>query len=229
MILLAVFSAFQLAHHVQSPADSARVADGRLVIEPLRVSFEIPPTWLLPYTGYVPEGCGTHPLLCNRIHVSRESIAELRNAIGEWDREYSKVVDSVLPFDATVAQLGAEGWSWGSSSFADLQVRAYVSDLPLDSIAARARTTGVKTANKTFPTGAAQESDTLGWRTQKIQWDAWYYDYGATAHVEFFSRRIGSRTLTLVFMYVGFDKATSDRAIILQSFRIHSHDTTGRT
>jgi len=209
VILLAVFSALQLAHHVQSPADSARVADGRLVIEPLRVSFEIPPTWLLPYTGYVPEGCG--------------------NAIGEWDREYSKVVDSVLPFDATVAQLGAEGWSWGSSSFADLQVRAYVSDLPLDSIAARARTTGVKTANKTFPTGAAQESDTLGWRTQKIQWDAWYYDYGATAHVEFFSRRIGSRTLTLVFMYVGFDKATSDRAIILQSFRIHSHDTTGRT
>src|SRR3982751_1666028 len=115
MILLAVFCALQVAHHAQSRPDSARVADGRLVIEPLGVSFQIPPTWLLPYTGYVPKSCGAHPLLCNRIHVSRESIAELRNAVGEWDREYSKVLDSVLPFGATVAQLGAEGWSWGSS------------------------------------------------------------------------------------------------------------------
>ena len=222
MAFIALLVALTIARPDPVPSDSARIADGRLFIEPLGASFEIPPAWLEPPPkGYGPgEDCNTHSALASRTHVSRESIPKLANATGPWDREFSNVVDSVLPFASTVAQLGAEGWGAESKCYGDLQVRVYVSELAIDSIARRVRTRGQEIANKFFPTKAL-ESDSVGWRIQKLEWDAIYGDYGASTYVEFLSRCVGRKTLTLVLMYSYGRKPELDRALILNSFREH--------
>jgi hypothetical protein len=222
--LLALIIALSVTRPNPTPSDSARIANGRLIIEPLGSSFEIPPTWLEPQPkGYgAGQDCETHSPLSSRTHISRESLQQLSNATGPWDKEFSNVVDSVLPFASTVAQVGAEGWGAESKCFGDLQVRVYVSELAVDSIARQVRTRGQQTANRFFPTKATEEADSLGWRIQKLQWDAFYYDYGAPTYVEFLSRRIGTKTLTLVLMYSIGRKPELDREIILSSFREHS-------
>jgi hypothetical protein len=202
----------------QNQVDSAHIANGRLAIEPLGVSFEIPPTWF--DTPTIKGTCEYNSLISSRFHVSRESIAKLPRAIGEWDKEFSAVVDSVMPFSGTVAQLGSEGWGAESSCFGDLQVRVYVTDVSVDSLSTRARLRASETAKRFFPSTPVAEADTLGWRVQRLSWDAWYYDYGATAQVEFYSRRVREKTLTLVFMHaLAFDRATLDRDLILHTFR----------
>lgn len=199
-------------------ADSARIADRRLVIDPLGSSFEIPSSWFDPPTMKLT--CEYNSPVKSRFHVTRESIAKLPKAIGEWDKEFSAVVDSVMPFAGTVAQLGFDGWGAESACFGDLQVRIYVTDLPIDSIETRAKLRATETANRFFPASPVSEADTLSWRVQRLSWNAWYYDYGATAQVEFYSRRVRDKTLTLVFMYaLRSGKATADRDLILHSFR----------
>ncbi len=203
---------------VTAPPDSARILDGRLTIEPLGASFEVPHSWFDPPTYKL--RCEYNSPVKSRFHVTRESIAKLPRAIGEWDKEFSAVVDSVMPFAGTVAQLGSEGWGAESSCFGDLQVRVYVTDLPVDSVAARAKLRASETANRFFPATPVADADTLGWRVQRLSWNAWYYDYGATAQVEFYSRTVRDKTVTLVFMYaLASDRATSDRNFILHSFR----------
>jgi len=198
--------------------DSARIANGRLVVEPLGASFQIPPTWFDPPT--IKAACEYNSLVSSRFHVTRETVAKLPHAIGEWDKEFSAVVDSIMPFSGTVAQFGSEGWGAESRCFGDLQVRVYVTDLPIDSLAARARTRASETANRFFPSMPVSEADTLGWKVQRLSWDAWYYDYGATAQVEFYSRRVRDKTVTLVFMHaLAFNRAALDRDLILRSFR----------
>ena len=215
MLLLRFFLALGLS---QNNPDSARIADGRLVIEPLGVSFEIPQSWFDAPT--IKLTCEYNSPVNSRFYLSRASIEKLPRATGEWDKEFSAVVDSVMPFSGTVAQLGSEGWGAESSCFGDLQVRVYVSDISVDSLAIRATTHASETASRFFPATPVANADTLGWRVQKLRWDAWYYDYGATAQVEFYSRRVAGKTLTLVFMYaLTSDRATLDRDHILRTFR----------
>ena len=223
-MFLSLIIALSVARPNPILSDSARIADGRLFIEPLGASFEIPPTWLEPPPmGYAPgQDCNTLSALASRTHISRESLQKLPNATGPWDKEFSNVVDTVLPFASTIAQLGAEGWGAESKCFGDLQARVYVSEIPIDSIARRVRIRGQETANRFFPTEVAEESDSLGWRIQKLEWDAIYGDYGASTYLEFLSRRIGTKTLTLVLMYSYGRKPELDRAVILGSFREHS-------
>jgi hypothetical protein len=214
-----IFLRFLLAVALtRSNPDSARIADGRLVIEPLGASFEIPQTWFDPPT--IKGRCEYNSPVISRFHISQASIAKLPRATGEWDKEFSAVVDSVMPFSGTVAQVGSEGWGAESSCFGDLQVRVYVTDLPVDSIAKRATTRASETANRFFPSTPVTEADTLGWRVQKLSWNAWYYDYGATAEVEFYSRRVRGNTFTLVFMHaLASDRGVQDRDHIISTFR----------
>jgi len=214
-----VFLRFLLAVAVsQSNPDSARIANGRLVIEPLGVSFEIPQAWFDPPT--IKRTCEYNSPVISRFHISQASIAKLPRATGEWDKEFSAVVDSVMPFSGTVAQIGSEGWGAESSCFGDLQVRVYVTDLSVDSLAKRASDRASVTANQFFRSTPVTEADTLGWRVQRLSWDAWYYDYGATAQVEFYSRRVRNKTVTLVFMHaLASDRGIEDRDHIVSTFR----------
>lgn len=214
MLLLLVIASSLSQNH----PNSARIAHGRLVIEPLGASFQIPPSWFDPPT--IKGTCEYNSPVSARFHVNRDAVAKLPRATGEWDKEFSAVVDSVMPFSGAVAQLGSEGWGAESTCFGDLQVRVYVTDLQLDSLATRARSRASETANRFFPATPVAVADTLGWRVQRLSWNAWYYDYGATAQVEFYSRRVRDKTITLAFMHaLAFDRAALDRELILRTFR----------
>jgi len=182
-------------------ADSARLVDGRLLIEPVGASLVVPPVWLGgPRPAYYPRAwCANQPsgTVRDRVVIERARFATLRSVRGEWSREYSAAVDSALPFTGLVAQLGAAPWTAGCVT---MQLRAYVVDrsgAALDSAAARAAVA----AGQFFTPVTREHSDSAGWHVNRVGWAARYADYGGPARVEFWSRPVGIRTVVLVFMF----------------------------
>ncbi|HEY0778846.1 MAG TPA: hypothetical protein VGD56_12830, partial [Gemmatirosa sp.] len=214
-----------------APADTARLVDGRVVVEPLGASVAVPPYWLGgPAPPYFPrEMCpgvdrGT---VADRVVTGPARLAALRDVLGdlsrrgravEWSREFSAAADSALPFTALVAQFG--GVPWGAPCGAP-HVRVYVGDYTpaaLDSTAAR----GAAAAARFFAPVRREAADSGGWHVARVSWEAWYHDYGGTARLEFWARPAGGRTLVLVFM-LGYwfpEAERGDRAAILASVRM---------
>jgi hypothetical protein len=205
--------------------DTARLVDDRLVIEPVGVSLRLPPLWLgtprprtPPYRTCDDDPDGT---LEERVHTDRRLLPVLTYARGEWKKEFSAVVDSVAPFDALVAQAGGGRWGLGGSCFAVVQMRVYVGDFSPESLVTRTATVGVRTARRFFKSAKQTVIDTAAWRGTRLSWDAWYYDYGGPAYVDFFARRVRGHTVALVFMYVGAtEKQLAERALVLESFHV---------
>ena len=85
----------------------------------------------------------------------------LRNAQGEWDREYSAVTDSVLPFASLVAQVGPEPFGAGQC-FGDLQMRVYVFP-DAWKLSEQAKVAGLRTAREFFPSATLVGRDSAQW------------------------------------------------------------------
>ena len=209
----------------QSAGDSAFLAGGRVHIEPLGVSFALPLYWIdSTLRSKTPRnGCGSHS--APTLYVGpRDNGEEVAHATGEWDREYSTVADSVLPLRTLVAHVGSEGWGHRSQCFNDLQVRAYVLDLTPDDVVRRVQTSGVATADRFF-SSRSFTGDSLGWRTVQLKWRAFYYDYGSEAHMEYFVRAYGTKTVVVLFMFAdgasfgGANTTRQDMDAILSSWR----------
>ncbi len=182
--------------------DSARISGDRLLVEPLGFSFEIPALWLGRPGPPNLLFCDAHPAgsVSDRILTDRAKLDQLRNWKGEWKREYSAVVDSVMPFDALTAQLGGDPWNGHCGA---PQMRVYVQDSAAPT-AKSAGQRGVETAERFFRPVHIEQADSAGWSLTRIYWEAFYYDYGGTAQVEFWSRRVRDRLVTLVFMYIPY-------------------------
>ncbi|HJQ12596.1 MAG TPA: hypothetical protein VJ840_16305 [Gemmatimonadaceae bacterium] len=131
-------------------------------------------------------------------------IDSLQNAKGEWDREYSAVTDSVLPFANLVAQVGPEPFGAASQCFGDLQMRVYVFP-DAWKLSEQAKATGLRTARGFFSSAALVSRESSPWHVDRLHWSAWYYDYGAEANLEFFSAIVRGKTVVLVFMRAGGD------------------------
>ena len=179
--------------------DSARLIDDRVVVEPLAFSIQVPPLWLGRPDPANRGLCDARPAgtVADRIRTDRASFGDLQRARGEWTREYSAVVDSVLPFGSLVAQLGGDPWNGTCGA---PQLRIYVRDTAAVPVAVAA-VHGVRAAERFFTPVSRIDADSSGWAMTRLAWNAWYHDYGGTATVEFWSRRIRARTVTLVFMY----------------------------
>lgn len=220
---LTLFAA--LMHPAQN--DTARLSGPVLVVEPLGIELSLPPEWFgAKDTVTWPPSCGhnVHGDAARRLAVSRPMLDSLRHATGEWDREYSSVVDSLLPFDALVAQVGPEPFS-GGTCFHDLQLRVYV--LPTSGVwSADARRAplalGLRTAQGFFPSAALASRDSAQWHLDGIRWSAWYSDYGAEANVQLYSTVVRDQTLVLVFMRISQTggPAERDQQFILQRLRL---------
>lgn len=237
--MLALLLGLALAASHISPADSARLVAGRLLIEPLGVSFAVPPLWLgmPPEPGRPSYHCANTPAgtVTDRIVTERARLPALRDARREWRREYSAVVDSVLPFPELVAHVGGDPWIGGHCSA--LQMRVYVSDMEVGTLEPRF-TAGATTAARFFSPVARVNTDSAGWHMTRLSWNAWYHDYGGTANVEFWVRAVGGRTLIVVFMYEpGLPDQLADRTAIIASLReasgshavpVHSVSARGR-
>ena len=182
--------------------DTARMSGDRLVVEPLGFSFEIPALWLgrpgPPNLLY----CDAHPAgtVADRILTERTRLEQLKNPRAEWKTEYAAVVDTMMPFAALEAHLGGDPWN---GSCGAPQMRVYVQD----SAASQPRLSaqrGVESAKRFFQPVRLVQADSAGWQLTRISWEGFYYDYGGTAQVEFWSRRVRNRLVTLVFMYTPY-------------------------
>jgi len=63
-----------------------------------------------------------------------------------------------------------------------------------------------------------ERGDQDGWRRVALSYDLNYGDYGATASVDFRLRRVGDRTVAVVFMYTNFNNQAPAIKAILGSF-----------
>lgn len=219
-----MFAAFALLLGVLgSPVDTARVVDSTLEIEPVGVSFRVPPVWLgaPPVRSHIVCGSTAQGTLADRIHVQPAAFPSLQHATGEWEAEYSAVVDSIMPFADLAAHLGSRGWGRGGC-FAGLQMRVYVSSVAQRDIADRVRGIGLTTASAFFSPVQVISTDSAGWHIEHVRWNARYFDYGSDANVELYMRSIGSRLVVLVFVHTTLPDGGQviDRDEMLASFRV---------
>jgi hypothetical protein len=184
--------------------DTARISGDRLIVEPLGFSIQIPALWLGKPAPPNLLFCDAHPAgtVSDRILTDRTRLEQLRNPMGEWKREYAAVIDSMIPFAALTAHLGGDPWN---GSCGAPQMRVYVQDsaAPAPRVLAQR---GVESAERFFRPVQKVQADSAGWELTRIFWEGFYYDYGGTAQVEFWSRRIRNRSVTLVFMYTPYVK-----------------------
>lgn len=205
---------------VSFSSDSAYAAGNRIYIEPVGVSFALPPYWVDSAVRVASPrhscGSGAKPTIQVGLSSDRH---ELANATGEWDREYSTVADSVLPLWAAVAQVGGEPWGAKSGCYADLQARVYVIDISSAEVARCVEERGQTIANRFFRS-TASVTDSSGWHIARLQWRAWYYDYGSTAHMDYYVRDVSGRSVVLLFMYAdSMNPTRDDLSAILSSWR----------
>jgi hypothetical protein len=203
-----------------APPDSSFRRGDRIYVEPVGVSFALPRYWVdSAFRTAAPRtGCGgkTPGTIYTGLDGNRGFLA---NAIGEWDREFSAVADSVLPLMQVVLHVGAEPWGAASSCYGDLQARVYVVDLSVDEVTRRVKDTGTSTARRFFE-ATASIADSSGWRIARLRWDAFYHDYGSTTHMDYYIRNYGRRAVVLLFMDADrYGGPTSDRSEILASWR----------
>jgi hypothetical protein len=124
-----------------------------------------------------------------------------------------------LPFDRCAAHVGGEGWGKDGVSYGDLQVRVYDLGEPANAVEQRIE----KEASTDVERFSGQKPDVkhdraAAWNKTVFAFPRWYGDYGATAHVDFRVRRLGTRTFVFVFMYSSYDLHAKEIVGILDSF-----------
>ena len=194
-------------------AERFSIRQGRTIqLHPSGITFQVPQGWLEWNSRF-------H----DNLHLSREELEKVPTGTGEWDSEYSLVVNAALPFEDCAAHVGGEGWGLKSGSYGDLQMRAYVTDLSVSELLERIQGPGFNKAEKI---GRA-EGQKLGseahisvsrekdWQRATVSYPLWYYDYGGTAVIDFYVREAPPYRLVLVFM--GGAGRPDEKPLILDS------------
>jgi hypothetical protein len=194
-LLLIAGAAYRVGLFTRDAGRYATRENRTINLHPSDVSFQIPQDWL-----------DWNAEFRNNLHLSHRELERVRFAVGEWDSEYSDVVNSALPFEDCAAHVGGEGWGREGVSFGDLQVRAYVTDLSsaeiLKRISGPAFATAKKVSSQVMREPAAQVSlmQEGQWQKAVVQYNLFYGDYGGRANVEFYAKRVGRYELVMVFM-----------------------------
>ena len=152
------------------------------------------------------------------LHFTPEELEEVRVAESEWDREYARVVNAVLPFEFCIAHVGEEGWDENSVSWHDLQCRVYV--LPQSVEIDFEKELKVAVGELMKESAKFERNTSSQWTRYWTSFPVWYYDYGGAVNVDLRVKEFGDRTVVLAFMYAH----TSARAIIttiLESIEIN--------
>lgn len=156
----------------------------------------------------------------DNFHLTRAELAEVKNGAGEWDTEYGKVVNAILPFDQCAAHVGGEGWGKNGVSFSDVQLRAYITDIAPNLIVSRL--SGQLAVVRTFATYMGYSKfDDMGvmgrWRTVQLEYGLSYGDYNGTAQVRLYATPSKGHTLALFFMSSPFGRIGSSAENEIQS------------
>jgi hypothetical protein len=203
-----------------SQMDTSRIDGDRVVVEPVGISFELPPYWRdsVYRVAHKRQGCGAGSPGTVYTNPSRQR-QELASARGEWDAEFSAVSDSVLSLRDLALHAGAQPWGRGNC-FNDLQVRVYVVESTPSEVLSHVQSIGVPTADRRFKSSFAA-TDSGGWRIGRLSWNAFYYDYGSTARMDYYVQSVGGRSVVLLFMYADswMRGNLDDKQAILASWR----------
>jgi len=71
------------------------------------------------------------------------------------------------------------------------------------------------------PGGSWDHTTTAGWQVESLTFPMWFYDYGATAAVDFYVRKYHEATVVLVFMRTTFPGSQKAEILeVVNSFRI---------
>jgi hypothetical protein len=155
----------------------------------------------------------------NNLHLSRSELDAVEHGSGDWDAEYSYVLELLLPFDRCAMHVGGEGWGGYSVSFADLQLRAYVVDESPTELLERARAT---TWEAITPEVSTDQRG--GWDQILLSYDRWYADYGGRANVDLRLHRLEDSTVVLAGMYTDVSAALDEFETILGTVCVRSGD-----
>ena len=200
-------------------ADSARVVDRRVIVEPIGISVEMPAHWF-PAVKTGSFNCleGKTPVVFAPPSADRSEIAPPTRS--GWHHEYGTVADAVLPRSSVLAHFGTIDWAsepcWG-----DLQARIYVVDDSVRAMIDRVQNAGIAAANPAFMARSEVTDAGGGWLRARITWDAWYYDFGSITHMDYYLRSVRGRTVVLLMMFTPYSQGdlANDPARVLQSFR----------
>jgi len=166
----------------------------------------------------------------NNLHFTRQDLDKVKSGEGnEWDETFAKVVNDLLPFEKCVFHGGGEGWGLQGHSFGDLQMRVYLGHWELGELtklvgerglpavrkmsqgaASRLRSSAAHLKGFTDMTGGAAprassgRTKTTAWQVESLTFPMWFYDYGATAVIDFYARKYQESTVVLVFMRTTF-------------------------
>lgn len=202
MLILSIALAFQFASP-PSLGDSAHVSGGRLIVEPVGVSFQIPPAWLdstLRRLGGV--GCDPRSPSARAVNTDRESLRTMTGGSAYFaDQSYSALADSVFAVADLVAHVGARGWRECDNTNGDQQVRVYVEDRSPSELAQRLSETRIALYRGYSTPIVEPTRDSAGWQIAAARWTFDCGDCIGFERFEIYSRRIGRRTFSLVFMF----------------------------
>lgn len=207
--------------------DSARVESGRLVVEPVGVSFTIPPSWLVGNTPLGGEGCDPQSPRARRVITHPADLRRLSGPPDNYaDDVYSALADAAFPVEAMVAHLGARGWRECDNTVSDLQMRVYVTTSPIHAISEHLRQIRItpKFRGYTVPV-LAKTRQWAGWQVETFDWQYNCGDCLEFERFEVYSKRFEDRTVSLVFMYSPLEamfgkerEAEIDQRTVLSTF-----------
>lgn len=171
----------------------SRHQDGVVTLVPAEMSFRIPDSWRNWYESNK-----------NNLHFSRKELDKVKVGGGEWDSEFSRVVNAILPFDKCAFHGGGDGWGRQSFAFSDLQMRAYVGEWDLPRLRELAKSAGLKEAKRITSEAAFADAKEGQWQVDSLSYPLWYGDYGSTAMIDLYSQKEKGMTAVLVFMYTSY-------------------------
>lgn len=165
-----------------------------LTIDPIGLSFDMPPEWTRWWAS-------SH----NNVHLTRAELDAVHEGAGDWDTQYAAVVNAVFPFDRCAVHAGGEGWGEHAVAYSDVQLRVYVLAEAPEAIEARFRAQGAPPLAAAARTAVQTATDAYGpWRKTSLTAMLMFGDYGGEATVDIRLKPIAGGTVAFVFMYSNF-------------------------
>ena len=184
-------------------SDSARIDAGRIVVEPIGISFEIPAGWQSKVSVSGGPTCDPKSAQTRSVNVDKSALRTLTGPSSYFgDQYYSAFADSVFAVSELVAHLGALGWRDCDNTVSDLQMRVYVTDRSPAEIARRLPAVQLSPYRGYSTPKVAAARDSAAWHIEQVNWSFNCGDCIFDERVEIYSTRVGVRTVSLMFMYM---------------------------
>ena len=203
------------------PEDSAIVVHDSVVVMPVGFSIALPPEWI---------GRAGPPgrRMCDEIDrgwvgspkwlVTGDSLEAMHKSRAGWTRVMREATDSVIPLDALTIHLGSTHWS---SSCQGPQIRIYVEDANSPSAVSKLQE-AVHVIESKYRPVTRMTADSAEWNLVRLSWIAESWDYSPPHALEFWSRTVRNRRVTLVLMYAPVSEGWStlpQRVVASAKFR----------